>query len=249
MKELYLLIDLFTISIPLVFSVHPKLKFYKTWNAFFPAVIVSGLCFIAWDALFVQWGVWGFNSSYITGFNIGNMPVEEILFFFCIPYACVFTFHCLDAFASKRIYGKKEAVLTHIFIMTFFLVGAINYEKLYTAFTFISFSILLFAAKYLLKVKWLGQFYMVYSVLLLPFFIVNGLLTGTGLDAPVVWYNNNENLSLRVLTIPVEDFFYGMELVFLNLLVYQKLKLPNRKCTGALTKRKLQPENELTETH
>ncbi|MGN6399779.1 MAG: lycopene cyclase domain-containing protein [Flavisolibacter sp.] len=246
MKELYLLIDLFTISIPFVFSFHPKLKFYKTWNAFFPAVIASGLCFIAWDAVFVQWGVWGFNSSYITGLRLGNIPVEEILFFFCIPYACVFTFHCLEFFANKKIPGKRETVLTNIFIVIFLLVGAINYEKLYTAFTFISFSILLFAAKYFLQVKWLGRFYVVYSVLLLPFFIVNGILTGTGLDAPVVWYNDNENLGLRVLTIPVEDIFYGMELIFLNLLVYQKLKLPKHKSVGALTERKLQLQ-KLTE--
>ncbi|MGN6166520.1 MAG: lycopene cyclase domain-containing protein [Flavisolibacter sp.] len=249
MKELYLLIDLFTISIPFVFSFHPKLKFYKTWNAFFPSVLVSGLCFIAWDTLFVQWGVWGFNPAYITGLKIGNMPIEEILFFFCIPYACVFTFHCLESFASEKISGKKETLLTNIFIVIFLLVGAINYEKLYTLFTFISFSILLFTAKYFLKVKWLGQFYVVYCVLLLPFFIVNGILTGTGLDAPVVWYNDNENLGVRVLTIPVEDLFYGMELIFLNLLVYQKLKLPNYKNTDALTEKKLQLENELTDTN
>ena len=87
---------------------------------------------------------------------------------------------------------------------------------------------------------------MVYSVLLLPFFIVNGILTGTGLDSPVVWYNDNENLGLRVLTIPVEDIFYGMELIFLNLLIYQKLKLPKHKSVGTLTERKLQLQ-KLTE--
>ena len=76
----------------------------------------------------------------------------------------------------------------------------------------------------LLKVQWLGKFYVVYTVLLLPFLIVNGILTGTGLESPVVWYNNTENLGIRLLTIPVEDIFYGKLLILMNLLIYQHLK-------------------------
>jgi|GEM_PF-3961889 len=33
MKLLYLLVDIFTIAVPLLFSIHPKLDFYKTWKA------------------------------------------------------------------------------------------------------------------------------------------------------------------------------------------------------------------------
>ena len=60
-----------------------------------------------------------------------------------------------------------------------------------------------------------------YTVLLLPFFIVNGLLTGTSLESPIVWYDNNENLGTRILTIPVEDIFYGMLLIMLNISLFK----------------------------
>jgi lycopene cyclase domain-containing protein len=78
-------------------------------------------------------------------------------------------------------------------------------------------------AKFVIKVNWLMKFYLIYAVLLFPFFIVNGVLTGTGLENPVVWYNEDEIFGIRMLTIPFEDTFYGMAMVLMNLLIYKKI--------------------------
>ncbi|MFW5709998.1 MAG: lycopene cyclase domain-containing protein, partial [Bacteroidota bacterium] len=61
-------------------------------------------------------------------------------------------------------------------------------------------------------------------IVLFPFLVVNGLLTGSWIQQEVVWYNNQENLGIRLFTIPVEDFVYGMELILLNVFIYEKLK-------------------------
>jgi lycopene cyclase domain-containing protein len=55
----------------------------------------------------------------------------------------------------------------------------------------------------------------------IPFLIVNGILTGTGLDNPVVWYNPNHIIGLRIHTIPFEDTFYGMSMLLLSLALYE----------------------------
>lgn len=224
MKYTYLLIDFFTIIIPFIFSFHPKLKFHQTWKSFFPAVILTGIIFIAWDIYFTHLGVWGFNPTYTTGLKISNLPIEEILFFLCIPYSCVFTYHCLNLLLNLDINDKLETILSILFMVLGLSVGFIFLNKIYTAVTAFGFFALIAAAKYVLKVDWLGKFYFVYLILLIPFLIVNGLLTGTGLAAPVVWYNNAEIIGFRILTIPVEDVFYGMDLILLNLLIYLGLE-------------------------
>ncbi|WP_256005353.1 lycopene cyclase domain-containing protein [Pedobacter deserti] len=223
MNYAYLLIDFFTIIVPFIYSFHPKLNFYKTWRAFFPAVAATGLVFICWDIYFTSIGVWGFNPRYLIGWQVGNLPVEEMLFFLCIPYSCVFTFHCLNLFIKKGMPARAEAIFTPLLIALMMIIGVVAFDQIYTTVTAFLLAFLLIIARYVLKVEWLGKFYLIYAVLLIPFTIVNGLLTGTGMDEHVVWYNTAEIFGLRLLTIPVEDVFYGMALILMNLLIYKNL--------------------------
>lgn len=223
MKFTYLLIDLFSVLVPFIFSFHPSLKFYKHWAALFPAIILSGGIFIAWDMYFTHRKIWGFNAHYLTGIDIGNLPIEEIFFFLCIPYSCVFTYACLNVMI-KRTLAKRTQLITSSLLIALSFFMAIRFHGLsYTAYTFALLAILLFAAQFILKANWLSRFYITYLLLLIPFVIVNGLLTGTGLSNPVVWYNSAHIIGVRILTIPVEDIFYGMDLILLNIMIYTGL--------------------------
>lgn len=232
MKYLYLLVNFFTIIIPFIYSFHPKIKFHLTWRGFLPAVVLIGAVFVAWDMWFTSMGVWGFNPDYLSGIPIGNLPLEEVLFFICIPYACVFTYFCLDKFFTLSWNPNVEAAFCLIFSIGLITLGLINYDRIYTLTTFISTGLVCLALKFLLKVDWFGKASTVYGILLFPFFIVNGILTGTGIEAPIVWYDHAENLDIRILTIPIEDAFYGFELILLNI-YFSKLFLGSKNATDS----------------
>jgi lycopene cyclase domain-containing protein len=103
-------------------------------------------------------------------------------------------------------------------------MGAVNIDKWYTSTTFLSLSLFLVCLHFMKWDSFLGRFYFTYLFLLIPFFIVNGILTGSGIDEPVVWYNNAENLGWRIATIPIEDIFYGMLLIAMNISIFERLQ-------------------------
>lgn len=223
MKFTYLIINLASFIFPFIYSFHPKLKFNANFRYFWPANFTVAAFFIIWDVIFTDLQIWSFNPKYLTGINFFNLPFEEIMFFICIPYACVFTYHCIvKLFIRDNLYFF-ESTLTPILILLMLLFATININRLYTSVTFTFLAGALFFVKYIAKVKWLSNFYIVYSVLIIPFLIVNGILTGSWLEEPVVIYNDKENIGVRIFTIPFEDIFYGMLMVLLNVALYLKL--------------------------
>ena len=224
MKFTYLLVNLCSVAIPLAFSFEGKVQFYKKWKAFLPALLIPAALFIVWDNLFTTQGVWGFNKQYLTGIKLYNLPLEEVLFFFCIPYCCVFSYEVLNYFIKQDLLGKYARYGATI--LAYMLVAiAFQYSDLaYTFYTSIFTLAFLLLHLVVLKKPYWSRLVFAYLVILVPFFIVNGILTGTGLEDPVVWYNDAENLGIRLLTIPVEDTIYGFLLIASNITLYEFFK-------------------------
>ncbi len=185
---------------------------------FFPAVL-----YIAWDMYFTSKGVWGFNSSYITGIHLINLPLEEVLFFLIVPYCCVFIYACIRAYFPSLKEKKWADMFMMVLAAGLLVAGIYHHEKYYTSWTFILNGVLIFSL-YLFRGYFKGydaaSFVVSYIICLVPFLIVNGFLTAL----PVVQYNDMENLGMRIYTIPFEDMFYGMLLVLMNIVIYERLK-------------------------
>lgn len=213
MTNLYLFLDIASLSLPLFFSFHPKLKFYRYWKALFLSIAIMMLIFIPWDVFFTLNGIWGFNETYFSGLKILFLPLEEWLFFICIPFACVFThFSLLYFFPKMELSQKSTTIITHVFLAILILLSLLYYDKWYTLINFLYAIILLLIVMYF-DFGILRRYYLTFLVMLIPFFIVNGILTGSFIEKEVVWYNNDENIGFRIFTIPVEDTVYAFAMI------------------------------------
>ena len=220
MKYSYLLINFFTIVFPIALSFDKRVAFYKSWKFIWPGMAITGLFFLVWDVLFTVKGVWSFNPNYITGIAIFHLPIEEVLFFLTVPFACLFVYACLNRYVKWQLPTFATDFISTVIIVYGLLNCFFNYHKLYTLVTFALLTPLLIIIKFVYKLPWLTPFYRAFIVALVPFYIVNGILT----SVPIVLYNNAQNLGIRIWTIPLEDHFYCMALLLMNVGFFEFFK-------------------------
>lgn len=193
-----------------------------------PANLIVALVFIVWDIYFTFLGIWSFNADYLIG--SGNylssfpyLPLEEILFFVCIPYSCIFTYFVFKRYFSENHFFKEfyDLIILSLIILMF-LTAVLNYHKMYTFYT----SFLLFITLLYVKTKKINISLNIMAYLsIVPFFFLsNGVLTGSFIESAIVDYNPNHNLGIRMFTIPIEDIFYGFLLILWNGLLYDYIK-------------------------
>jgi lycopene cyclase domain-containing protein len=200
------------------------MNFKQQWKSVFTSIVIIAFLFIIWDVIFTSLGVWGFNAAYHLPFLIAGLPIEEVLFFICIPYASVFIHYSLKYFKPSLVLSKKATqFLTVLFVLIIVLIVSLNSDKLYTSvnYTLLVFSLLL---GLFFGIDILRRFYISFLIILVPFFIVNGILTGSFIAEPVVWYNNAESLGIRLFTIPIEDIGYAFNMLFLVVFLNEKIK-------------------------
>ncbi|WP_144281655.1 lycopene cyclase domain-containing protein [Chryseobacterium echinoideorum] len=220
----YLAINFFTIVICFIFSFHPKIKFNRHFKAFMLASVLVASVFIAWDVWFTANGVWWFNDRYLIGARLFGLPLEELLFFICIPFSCIFTYHCLDKFFNLDWNVNIEIIFVIVSAIACFIIAYLFKDRIYTLVTFMTTGASLLILYFILKARWIGKASFVYFILMPGFFAVNGILTGTGLESPIVNYNPDDFIGLRMMTIPVEDTVYGYEMILWNLFFFYKFK-------------------------
>jgi len=136
----------------------------------------------------------------------------------------VFTYFCLDKFfALKWLKGLNNSII-FVTVIVCRLIALLHYDKLYTLVTAISTLLTVIYLHFIAKVEWIGKASFVFTVLMLVFFSVNGVLTGTGLESPIVNYNPEEFLGIRMLTIPVEDAVYGYTQFLLGIYFFKRFQ-------------------------
>ena len=220
----YLLINFFTIIICLIASFDKRIRFDKHFGTFLLSSTIVAVPFIAWDIWFTDMGVWWFNTDYTTGVILAGLPIEEWMFFYFIPFACVFTYYCFDKFFDLSWTHAFNNVIVFLTTIVCVVVALLYHDKIYTFITALVTLATMVYLHFIAKKEWIGQGSFVFLILMIGFFAVNGVLTGTGLESPIVNYNAQHFLDFRLGTIPIEDAVYGYSQFMLNVYFFQLLR-------------------------
>lgn len=213
---------------PFALSFDKKVSFYKWWKPLFVGIGVNALLFILWDGWFTRAGIWGFNNAYVWLIRFNDLPIEEWLFFIVVPYASVFIYACLKAYFSDKFFKPLVSSFNYFFIIILALACIFCYKQTYTLVNCaLALGLLLWHQLYLKK-QYMAYFWFAYFVHIIPFLIVNGILTGMATPEPVVYYNANEIIGLRIVTIPIEDTVYALTCLLIPITVMEYLLSKNK---------------------
>lgn len=212
----YLIIDGLIILVPLLYSRDRRLRYDRSYPALGVSIAMVSLFYIGWDVVVTDWGEWSFNSEYVTGIYLLNLPVEEILFFFAVPYSCLFIYEAVQFYAKEGTWRIPTWVF--LALALFLLAVALVFrEQGYTAKALGSAAFFILCAILIMPGLLRDRKYWLWLALCyIPFLMVNTVLTAL----PVVQYNPSAIWGSRFITIPYEDFLYNFSLLSFYALVY-----------------------------
>ena len=221
--SLYLWINVLIIALPLLLSFGKKVRFYNHWKTLFPAILIIGSMFVAWDIYYTDIGVWGFNPEYLIGISFFNLPLEECLFFFTLPYAFVFLYELIKTTCPKFRPIRFSYYFSLLFTISAIVLAVIYRDNGFAFTALLSAGIINWIVYFGFTPRWYPYFIIVFLIAQIPLLIFNGMLTGVATNAPVIWFNESEIIGLRILTIPLEMVYYHFILLFSVVIVHEYL--------------------------
>ena len=227
-KFYYLIINVLVILFPVLFSFDKRVAFHEKFRPAGIAIGVTAFIFIIGDIFYTSWGIWGFNDQYLTGITLINLPLEEILFFITIPYACLFIYSTVKEYLNNKfgvifswiVYALVAILSANLLLQSF--------GKPYTTFA-CTVSLILCFWMIFNRPKYYRDFALSFLIALIPFVLVNGILTGTGIENEIVWYAPEGIYGFRTWTIPLEDYFYAFNLLLINVMIFEYISRKKSK--------------------
>ena len=207
---------------PFLLSFDKKVSFFRRWPALIPSYLVVGTAYVGWDVYATHEGHWGFNEDHLIGIHFLGLPLEEILFFFTVPYACLFTYEVIRAYTNQWKVPYRPAPYVFLSAVSWG-VAFIFIDQGYTFLVMLSLALLAFVMPFFRPRLLMSSYYWIYFLVTMGLFVmVNMVLTAV----PVVTYGEEAIwggdglFNDRFFTIPLEDIIYNITLLSFYLFVY-----------------------------
>jgi len=217
----YLLILLVLAGVTMFLFVKKSIVFITELKYMLPAIIFSGAVFIMLNIRLVNSGIIHFNTNYLLGKYIFNLPIEEWLFLLIISFFAFSVYILVSVKFADFEKSNLFYVLSIVLLLGFGFVAWSSRQKLVPFFIFfllvIYFGYTLFRNRFKIH---LTKFYISYLIVVIPFFLIKIVLN----TLPVILYNNEFILGIRLLNMPVEEFGNLFLLMLINITIFEYLR-------------------------
>ncbi|MBX7079923.1 MAG: lycopene cyclase domain-containing protein [Nannocystaceae bacterium] len=180
------------------------------------AVLWGALPFVLWDAAVVG-RHWWFEPTRVLGPAIAGLPLEELGFFVVVPLACLLTWE-LVTYAGRPQRATRAWAALAAGPLALAAIVALWFGREYTALAAAALVLAIgldeACGTAVLRTR-AGRDHVLVVVGLTTVF--NGYLTAR----PIVHYDERFTLGLRVGTVPLEDYGFGLALVLVTTVLYQ----------------------------
>lgn len=102
----YLMIELGLLALFFLLQKHYKVRLFRTGKQLVIFWLIAFAIGVAWDWYGIARGHWIYPGSGILGIFIGVIPLEDLIFFFAVPYGILVIYRVLENAVSAR--RKRE---------------------------------------------------------------------------------------------------------------------------------------------
>ncbi len=217
----YLLLLFIMAVVTLFLFVKKTIVFFTEIKYMIPAIIFSGAIFILLNLRLLETGIISFNSNYLAGKYLLNLPIEEWLFLLIISLFSFSVYILVNVNLANFDKPNLFLIISVILLLFFGFEAWISRQKLVPFFIFflltVYFGYTIFRNRFKMH---LSKFYVSYGIAVIPFFLFKGFLY----SLPVILCENEHILGIRLFNVPIEEFGFFFLLMLINITIFEYLR-------------------------
>lgn len=103
---LYLLVMAGCLVVTLPLEIVLRARVYARWRRLLLSLVPVLAVFVTWDAMAIHAHDWSYR--HLSGLRIGNLPIEELVFFLVIPTCSILTFEAVRRLRPSWSAGDEQ---------------------------------------------------------------------------------------------------------------------------------------------
>lgn len=220
MKFVFLALALAPLLIPLIFQVNKKIYSNGNFKLAVGASLISAIVFSLIAALQHWFGITSYKSGLNLGVVIKEVPVEQYLLIFSFSFAALSIYQYLDLKFPNNNLQRYSLAVSNLLLGLCIAFLFFAYTKRYTLVTFSALLVILFLIEYVGKLRFMYKAYRAFLVLLIPFYVVYGVLFWNELFVVAP----NQLSEMHIAKIPVETHFVVLAMLLLTVYMFEFFK-------------------------